>query len=151
MLSLFDILHEVPLLLDLMPAKSLAALVAVNQAHRRQVHNHVSRIAIPDQGHIQTLFQGVWPRLRCWQIGDSLQTFPDGTYSDEYFSTSTDLLELEYLTLCEGSITAAIVIARLHHVSWSTLRSCRIGVLDTHVQASMPSALTHGQHCCIST
>ena len=33
MLSLFDILHGVPLLLDLMPPNSLAALVAVSQAH----------------------------------------------------------------------------------------------------------------------
>ena len=124
MLSLVDILHEVPLLLDLLPAKSLAALVAVNQAHRRQVHNHVSRVAIPDHEHVQTLFRGVWPRVKSWQIGDRLQTWPDGTHSDNYSSTA--LIKLRFLTLCEGSLTAAGVAAQLHHVSQSTLQICRI-------------------------
>ena len=124
MLSLVDILHEVPLLLDLMPAKSLAALVAVNQAHRQQIHNHVSRIAVPDHEHIQTLFRGVWPRLSFWQIGNNLQTYPDGTHSRSY--TSTGLHKLRHLTLCEGSMTAAGVAAQLHCVSWSSLQMCRI-------------------------
>lgn len=58
-LSLLEVLHEVPLLLDIMPSQSRASLVAVSRAHRRQVHEHVRRIAIPDHEHIQTLFRGV--------------------------------------------------------------------------------------------
>ena len=123
MLSLADVLHEVSLL-DLMPAKSLAALVAVNQAHRRQVHNHVSQIRIPDHDHIQTLFRGAWPRLQSWQIGGWLQTYPSGTHSSSYPSRALD--ELRHLTLCEGSMTAAGTVAQLHKVGWSTLQSCRI-------------------------
>ena len=124
MLSLFDVLHEVPLLLELMPAKSLAALVAVNRAHRQQIHNHVTQIAIPDHEHIQTLFRGGWPRLLFWQISDKLQTYPDGTHSRSY--TGVGLHEMRRLTLCEGSMTAAGVVAQLHCVSWSTLQMCRI-------------------------
>lgn len=129
MLSLSDILHEVPLLLDLMPAKSLAALVAVNPALRRQVHHHVRTIAIPDHEHIQTLFRGVWPRLVFWRIAHRLQNLPGSTHSG--FTTPTSysragLLELKALTLCEGSMTAADVVAQLHQVSWSTLQTCRI-------------------------
>ena len=66
-LSLFDVLHEVPYLLDLLPSKSLAALLAVSQEHRRQIHNHVRRICLPGQDHIQTLVQGSWPSLIAWQ------------------------------------------------------------------------------------
>lgn len=124
MLSLFDVLHEVQLLLELMPAKSLAALVAVNRAHRQQIHNHVTRSAIPDHEHIQTLFRSVWPRLLFWQIGNNLQTYTDGTHSKSY--TSTALHELRRLTLSEGSMTAAGTVAQLHCVSWSTLQMCRI-------------------------
>ena len=124
MLSLFDVLHEVPLLLDLIPATSLAALVAVSQAHRQQIHDYVTRIAIPDHEHIQTLFTGVWPCLKSWQIGNRLQTCPRGTHSYNY--SGAGLLELRFLTLCEGSMTAAGVVAQLHHVSQSTLRVCRI-------------------------
>ena len=48
-LSLSDVLQEVPLLLDLMPSESLAALLPVSQAHRRQIHGHVKHIAVPNQ------------------------------------------------------------------------------------------------------
>ena len=107
-----------------MPAESLAALVAVSQAHRSQVHHHVSQIAIPDYEHMQTCFRGGWPCLSSWQIGDKLQPYPDGTQSG--CCTSIGLRELRHLTLCESSMTAASIAAQVHCVSWSTLQSCRI-------------------------
>ena len=137
MLSLFDILHEVPLILDLMPSNSLAALVAVSRAHRRQVHNHVSKIAIPDHDHIQTLFRGVWPRLQFWQMGDRLQLFPEGTYSGSIDSEAA-VLRMKSMTLCEGSMTAAHMVAQLHDNSCSTLQSCwikKVGISTADLQS----------------
>lgn len=66
-LSLYDVLHEVPYLLDLLPSKSLAALLAVSQKHCSQIHNHVRRICLPGQDHIQTPVHGSWPSLVAWQ------------------------------------------------------------------------------------
>lgn len=80
--SLSKILQAVPVLLDLLPLKSLAALLAVNQAHCRQVYDHVRHIAVPDQTHIETLVRGTWPRLLAWHIGDSLTVHsPAGKHS----------------------------------------------------------------------
>ena len=124
MLSLLDVLHEVPLLLDLMPSSSLAALVAVSQAHRGQIQNYVTRIAIPHHDHLQTLFRGVWPRLESWQIDDRLRSHPAGTHM--LILWPKEALCSSPLTLCEDSSTAADVVAQLHCVSGSTLKSCRI-------------------------
>lgn len=57
------------MLLELMPSESLAALLAVSRQHRRQVHEHVRYITVPDQEHIQTLVRGTWPRLVVWHVG----------------------------------------------------------------------------------
>ena len=137
-----------------MPAKSLAALVAVNQAHRRQVHHQVTKIAIPDHEHIQTLFRGTWPRLESWQIGDRLQIFPQGTHSG-YICSRAALLGLEALTLSEGPLTAADIVAQLHRVSQRTLKSCgwvvvcrHLGLLHSHMAsfaAPRPDRLPTGR------
>ena len=72
--SLFDVMHEVPQLLDMLPSKLLAALLAVDSRHRRQVHDHVRHVTLPGQhkaavdAAVKTFVCGTWTRLARWQI-----------------------------------------------------------------------------------
>ena len=141
-LSLSDVLHEVPLLLDLIPTDSLAALLAVNQKHRRQIHEYVRHIAVPDQDHVQTLVNGTWPSLVSWYFGRSsimrlypiawapLVYSPPTRYSVRNASDAAVSLlvkghapEMQHVTLKEGFISPA-GIAQLHQAGWNRLQSC---------------------------
>ena len=131
-MSLADLMPEVPHLLDVMPSSSLAALLAVSQTHRRQIHEHVRHIAVPDQVHSKTLVTGTWPRLQKWWIGDSLDSA--GTQTATYYSLSNAndaallllakgcLPSVTHLSLSKGSISAA-GIAQLHD-KWRYLERC---------------------------
>lgn len=150
-LSLSDVLHEVPLLLELIPSDSLAALLAVNQTHRRQIHEHVRHIVLPDQEHIQTLVNGSWPSLVSWHLGDSMLLQPHTSFcssptrysSHNASDAAVSLLikgyapEMQDVTLSDGSITAA-GIAQLHRAGWNRLQSCclrRVELTSAAIQA----------------
>ena len=122
-----------------MPTDSLAALLAVNQKHRRQIHEHVRHIAVPDQEHIQTLVNGTWPSLVTWHLSQSVRLHPYA-WAPHYYSptrysvintsdAAVSLLikgyapDMQHVTLQEGSISPA-GIAQLHHAGWNRLQSC---------------------------
>ena len=131
-MSLTDLMHEVPHLLDVMPSSSLAALLAVSRTHRRQIHEHVWQIAVPDQAHSKTLITGTWPRLQKWWVGDSLD--PAGVQAATCYSLANAndavllllakgyLPGVTHLCLSKGSISAA-GMARLHD-RWRHLERC---------------------------
>lgn len=137
-ISLSDLVHEVPHLLDMMPSQSLAALLAVSRTHRKQVHEHVKHIAVPDRKHVDNLVQGNWPRLLTWQIGASVRVFPAiGAEAIREYSlpNASDaavtllakghLSKLRHLQLWKGFISAAS-IAQIRYAGWSSLQSCSL-------------------------
>lgn len=140
---LFDILHEVPMLLELLPSKSLAALLAVSRQQRTQIYEHVRHITVPDQEHIQTLVRGAWLRLVVWHVGGLMGCIGVWRYSLPNASDAAVSLlakgfrrsELGELQLDRGSISAA-GIAQLHHAF--ALRSCSlysVGLSSAALQA----------------
>ena len=134
-----------------MAPDSLAALLAVNQTHCRQIHNHVKYIAVA------TLVKP-WPSLLTWNLGHSGILHPEHTMWPPYRPSTTcystlqasdetvSLLlkeypgqgcRMQYLMLSGGSISAA-GIAQLHHASCNRLQSCclrNVGLSSAAIQA----------------
>lgn len=144
-MCLFDILHEVPMLLELLPSESLAALLAVSRQYRTQIHEHVRYIAVPDQEHIQTLVRGTWPRLAVWHVGGCQglmacigvwrYTLPNASDAAVSLLAKGHWPQLGEMQLDRGSISAA-GIAQLHHTF--ALRSCSlysVGLTSAALQA----------------
>ena len=71
-LSLSDLMHEVPRLLELVPKDSLAALIATNRAHRSLIHDFATRITLPYESPVDQLLTGGWPSLHCTALHCSL-------------------------------------------------------------------------------
>ena len=120
-ICLSDILHEVLLLLGLIPSESLAPLTAVSRKCRREVHEHFRYIAVLHQGHIHTLARGTWPRLLVWHVGYLKRyscvwryTLPSTSDAVITLLAKGHWPKLQELQLDRGSISAA-GIARLHH------------------------------------
>ena len=147
MLSLHDVLQEVPLLLDLLPSESLAALLAVSQAHRRQIHGRVRHIAVPHQDHVQALVQGNWPSLISWNLGDRANPLPAEPWirTDCSLSNVSDAalpllvkgIRMREVMLSGGFISAA-GIAQLHHANLNQLERCclrNVGLSSAAMQA----------------
>ncbi len=67
-MPLSDLIHQVPRLLELMPAECLAALIATSTTHRSQIHSFVTSIQITDSNHANDLISHSWPRLVKWTI-----------------------------------------------------------------------------------
>ncbi|KAL3140668.1 hypothetical protein ABBQ32_005234 [Trebouxia sp. C0010 RCD-2024] len=134
----------------MMPSQSLAALLAVSRTHRKQVHEHVKHIAVPNREHVEDLVQGNWPRLLTWQIGASMRVFPAvGAEAIRVYSlpNASDaaitllakghLSKLRHLQLWKGFMSAAS-IAQIRHAGWSSLQSCSlhsVGLSSAAIQA----------------
>ena len=154
-MSLSDVWHEVPLLRNTLPSESLAALLAVSQAHRSQVHDIVQHIVVSDAAHTQTLVSGTWPSLLTWKLSDSLNIHPaaiDATCCTLRYANDAVLLllakryfhTLRHLSLNSGSITAA-GIAQLNCASWShCLESCSLYGTDLPLRMYRRSAVVPG-------
>ena len=69
-MSLSDLIHQVPRLLELMPSGCLAVLIATSTTHRSQIHNYVISITITDPSHASDLISCSWPRLVKWTLAD---------------------------------------------------------------------------------
>ena len=64
-LSLADVLHQAPRLLELLQlCRSLDALLVTNTGLSRVVQQYVTHITIPDQSHIDTFAKDRWPNLQ---------------------------------------------------------------------------------------
>ena len=137
-MSLSDVWHEVPWLRAMLPSKSFTALLAVSQAHRHQIHDHVQHIVVLDTACIQTLVCGTWPSLVTWRLGDSLNTPPAVKHDvaccnlryaiDAMLSllAKGHLRSLHHLSFNSSSISAAATV-QLHQVSWSSyLQRCSL-------------------------
>ena len=65
--ALADLIHAVPQLLEVMLPDTLAALLATNTVHRKQVHDFVTCITVTDL-YVNALIAGSWPRLTKWKL-----------------------------------------------------------------------------------
>ncbi len=65
--ALADLIHAVPRLLEVMSSDMLAALLATNTVHRKQVHDFVTCITVTDL-YVNALIAGSWPRLTKWKL-----------------------------------------------------------------------------------
>ena len=68
-----DLFQEAPALLELLPSKSLAAVLATSKTHRNQVHTATPFIAVPKSKDIPDLLTGWWPKLRAWTAEELLE------------------------------------------------------------------------------
>ena len=134
---------------------TLAALLAVSQAHRRQIHEHVKHIIVPDFEHLETLIHGTWPSLLCWKIDVSGRFHQDadtwrpcwGGIEVCSLSHASDaaisfllkgpITSITHVYLSGGFISAG-GIKQLHHPNWKRMKGCclcNVGLSSTAVKA----------------
>ena len=62
------LLQVVPALVEALPWESVAKMLAVSKAHRRQVHDRVTSISVKDSGDVLLVLEGHWPQLNFWRF-----------------------------------------------------------------------------------
>ena len=146
-----------------MPSKSLAALLAVSQRHRRQTHEYVRYIEVQGQEHIQTLIQGTWPSLTAWHLDGSWQAVKarSNWYIEDFSmcsmsTASTSLLAqgdmrgIPYVVLSEGFDWVGLSSAAIQGfcaIRWPTLM--RLSLRLSHINAANIAHLGAASWSCL--
>ena len=125
-MSLSDLIHQVPRLLELMPSECLAALIATSTTQRSQIHNYVTSITICDPTHTDDLISCSWPRLVKWTLADQdshrilIRVTCDMTVGAASVLAKASMLSYWHLQF-EGVQLSAAVAAEIAKGDWPTL------------------------------
>ena len=116
-----DLLHTVPALIDALPWESLVKISAVSKAHRQQVHDRVTSIALKNSGDILLVLNGQWPQLNTWRF----TRYFNGT--NVHISYTRNNFHMSSQPLSTGAVRK-LCLGKLEHLQQLSLPACRLDV-----------------------